>query len=88
MCNLCSLPGAETHSSDFYTYTATLEIPYTPLYANRSVDQKYQNHRKGDCFGSKDDTNIDRAWWNISLPNRATIYKVNLLFRESCKFFG
>nr|XP_022338253.1 uncharacterized protein LOC111133841 isoform X2 [Crassostrea virginica] len=80
VCNLCSLPGAETHSSDIYNYTKN---PYTPLYPNRSVDHKYQNHRKGDCFGSKDDRNIDTAWWSISLPGLATIYKVNLLFREN-----
>nr|XP_022334646.1 uncharacterized protein LOC111131419 [Crassostrea virginica] len=80
VCNLCSLPGAETHSSDIYTYT---ENPYTPLYPNRSVDQKYQNHRNGDCFGSVDRDSITRAWWSIILPGLATIYKVNLLFREN-----
>nr|XP_022338234.1 uncharacterized protein LOC111133832 [Crassostrea virginica] len=81
VCNLCSLPDVETKSSDIYIYTPP--HPYLPLYANRSVDQEYQNHSNGDCFGSADSYSINRAWWSISLPNGATIYKVNLLFREN-----
>ncbi|XP_078334145.1 uncharacterized protein LOC111133852 isoform X5 [Crassostrea virginica] len=81
VCNLCTLPDVETNSSAIYTYTQL--NPQIPLYANRSVDQKYQNHSRGDCFGSKTEGTFTRAWWSISLPGLATIYKVNLLFREN-----
>nr|XP_022338772.1 CUB and sushi domain-containing protein 3-like [Crassostrea virginica] len=81
VCNLCTLPDVKTNSSAIYTYLN--ENPQIPLYANRSVDQKYQNHLKGDCFGSKTEGNFTRAWWSISLPGLATIYKVNLLFRAN-----
>nr|XP_022338198.1 uncharacterized protein LOC111133804 isoform X2 [Crassostrea virginica] len=81
VCNLCSLPDVETNSSEIYIYENF--IPKLHLYANRSVDQEYQNHSIGDCFGSVDRDSINKAWWSISLPNRATIYKVNLLFREN-----
>ena len=84
VCNLCSLPNVETSSSAIYTYTDP--EPDIPLYANRSIDQKYQNHSNGDCFGSKTGDKIDTAWWSISLSGLATIYKVNLLFREQSKF--
>ncbi|XP_078334140.1 uncharacterized protein LOC111133824 [Crassostrea virginica] len=80
VCNLCSLPNVETSSSEIYIYTDP--EPDIHLYANRSIDQKYQNHSIGDCFGSKTGEKIDTAWWSISLSGLATIYKVNLLFRE------
>ena len=49
MCNLCRLPGVETNSSEIYTYTDP--EPDIPLYANRSVDQKYQDHKMVIALG-------------------------------------
>nr|XP_022338211.1 E-selectin-like [Crassostrea virginica] len=82
VCNLCRLPNVDTNSSDIYEYKKTDKQRYIPLYASLAVDQKYQNHSNGDCFGSKTGGPFPRAWWSISLPGQATIYKVNLLFRE------
>ena len=88
VCNLCRLPNVDTRSSAIYKYEKTSDQRYIPLNASLAVDQKYQNHSNGDCFGSKTGEPFDKAWWSISLPGQATIYKVNLLFREKSKFWG
>uniref|UniRef100_K1QST5 Uncharacterized protein n=1 Tax=Magallana gigas TaxID=29159 RepID=K1QST5_MAGGI len=36
----------------------------------------------GDCAGTNVDGTHKQAWWNISLPDLANIYKINLMFRE------
>ena len=83
VCNLCRLPNVTTNSSSRYRYTNSIE-----LIASLAVNGKYQNHGNGDCAGTNVGINFTNAWWNISLPGLATIYKVNLLFREKCKFLG
>lgn len=43
-------------------------------------------HEAGDCAGTNIDEENKLAWWNISLPDLADIYKINLMFRQGCKF--
>ena len=83
VCNLCRLPNVVTNSSSAYIYTQT----NIKLNASRAVDGEYQSHANGDCAGTKVSKTFARAWWNVILPGLATIYKVNLLFRENSKFF-
>ena len=83
VCNLCRLPNVVTTSSLTYYYTYFR----IELNASLAVNGKYQNHSNGDCAGTNVGITFTNAWWNISLPGLATIYKVNLLFREKCKFF-
>ena len=83
LCNLCRLPNVVTNSSSTYRYT---KYPIIELNASLAVNGKYQNHREGDCAGTDVGRNFTRAWWSVSLPGLATIYKVNLLFRENSKF--
>ncbi|XP_078334144.1 uncharacterized protein LOC111133852 isoform X4 [Crassostrea virginica] len=78
VCNLCLLPNVVTNLSSTYYYTE-FKIE---LNASLAVNGKYQNHKEGDCAGTNVKRNFTNAWWNISLPGLATIYKVNLLFRE------
>ena len=81
VCNLCFLPNVVTTSSSAYIYTDTDK----KLDANLAIDGKYQIHRN-DCAGTNVRQIFTNAWWNISLPGLATIYKVNLMFRENSKF--
>lgn len=43
-------------------------------------------HEAGDCAGTNIDEENKLAWWKISLPDLADIYKINLMFRQGCKF--
>lgn len=70
-----------TGQSSFYRYThSTINISLT---ANRAIDGKFQKHIKGDCAGTNTEGIFNQSWWNISLPDLAFIYKINLMFREN-----
>lgn len=70
-----------TGQSSYYRYTAS----NINLTADRAVDGMFINHTRGDCAGTNTDKTYTQAWWNISLPDLADIYKINLMFREGCK---
>lgn len=71
-----------TGQSSYYRYTEN-KINLT---ADRAVNGKFLEHEAGDCAGTNIDEENKLAWWNISLPDLADIYKINLLFRQGCKF--
>lgn len=70
-----------TAQSSYYRYTAS----NINLTADRAVDGMFINHTRGDCAGTNTDKTDTQAWWNISLPDLADIYKINLMFREKSK---
>lgn len=83
LCNLCTRVNVSTGQSSYYRYTdPNININLT---ADRAVNGEFQNHRRGDCAGTNTETQYMQAWWNISLPDLADIYKINLMFREGCK---
>lgn len=84
MRNLCNQGNVTTNQSSTYRYAA--EDPKIDLTADRAVNGKFLNHRGGDCAGTNVDGIHIEAWWNISLPDLAIIYKINLMFRQDSKF--
>lgn len=81
MCNLCRRVNVSKNQSSYYKYANGKRLT-----ADRAVDGKFLNHREGDCAGTSVDGIHKQSWWNISLPDLAIIYKINLMFRENCKF--
>nr|XP_034313215.1 uncharacterized protein LOC105333579 isoform X2 [Crassostrea gigas] len=78
LCNLCRRVNVTTDQSSMYIFTE-FKIKLT---ADRAIDGKFQNFTNGDCAGTNVDRKHKQAWWNISLPDLANIYKINLMFRE------
>lgn len=70
-----------TGQSSYYRYIAT----NNDLTADRAVNGRFLLHEAGDCAGTNIDDTNKPAWWNISLPDLAIIYKINLMFREISK---
>lgn len=71
-----------TGQSSYYRYTEN-KINLT---ADRAVNGKFLEHEAGDCAGTNIGEENKLAWWKISLPDLADIYKINLMFRQGCKF--
>lgn len=84
LCNLGSLENVRTDQSSTYRYSSTYN--YTYLTADRAVNGKFLVHEAGDCAGTDVLKIYNQSWWNISLPDLADIYKINLMFRQNCKF--
>lgn len=80
--NLCRRVNVTTDQWSYYRYTQT----NINLTADRAVNGKFLEHKEGHCAGTNIDGNNKPAWWNISLPDLADIYKINLMFRQNCKF--
>lgn len=84
LCNLCRKVNVSTDQSSTYSYSRTK--PKISLTANRTVNGEFLDHQRGDCAGTDVNKMHTQAWWNISLPDLAIIYKINLMFRENGKF--
>lgn len=84
LCNLGRLGNVTTDQSSTYRYTE--KYNYIKLTADRAVNGKFLNHSGGDCAGTDVYGVYNLSWWNISLPDPAIIYKINLMFRENSKF--
>lgn len=82
LCNLCRRVNVTTEQSSYYRFTK-ININLT---ADRAVNGKFLDHNGGDCAGTSTDKNNKWAWWKISLPDMAYIYKINLMFRENSTF--
>lgn len=84
LCNLGRLGNVTTDQSSTYTYTE--QYNYIKLTADRAVNGRFLKHTEGDCAGTNVYGVYNLSWWNISLPDPAIIYKINLMFRENSKF--
>nr|XP_034313602.1 uncharacterized protein LOC105320538 [Crassostrea gigas] len=81
LCNLGRLENVRTDQSSTYKYDQTFHN--IELTADRAVNGRFLNHSGGDCAGTDVSKKHTQAWWNISLPDPAIIYKINLMFREN-----
>lgn len=80
LCNLCRLENVITSQSSSYI----LLIRNKTFTSRQAIDGKFQNHWR-NCAGTGVDETYNEAWWKITLPDLATIYKINLMFREKSK---
>lgn len=55
------------------------------LIVEKVVDGRFFNYILGECVGIKI-KKIEEVWWMIFLLELFNIYKINLMFRENCKF--
>lgn len=81
----CNLSWLKTNSSQSSTYIYEHFKPKVRLTAEKAVDGRFLNHTLGECAGTKI-KKTEEVWWTISLPELSNIYKINLMFRENCKF--
>ncbi|XP_052695163.1 uncharacterized protein LOC128173494 isoform X2 [Crassostrea angulata] len=77
LCNLCRLENVITSQSSSYI----LLIRNKTFTSRQAIDGKFQNHWR-NCAGTGVDETYNEAWWKITLPDLANIYKINLMFRE------
>lgn len=83
VCNLGTLHRASTSISTEYVYENLDGNPR--LIAEKALDGKYYDH-PNDCAGSVVNEPIGEAWWKVTFKSISKIFKINLVFRELCKF--
>lgn len=81
MCNLGRLHPNKTSISSIYSHKDG------ELTADKAFDGNYFNYF-GECAGTKENGNThnEKAWWEVTFRSISTIFKINLIFREECKF--
>lgn len=83
VCNLGTLHRGSTSISTEYVY---VDLPGSPvLSAEKALDGKYYYH-PNDCAGSVVAQAIGQAWWEVTFKSISKIFRINLVFREQCKF--
>lgn len=83
VCNLGTLHRNSTSISTEYVYENLDGNPR--LIAEKALDGKYHIHPH-ECAGSDVAQAFGEAWWEVTFKSISKIFKINLVFRELCKF--